>query len=193
MEHVSASTAVGKVTKSAYDSASRTITYEAEIFDEGVVEKIRNGLIRHVSVGADYQAVDVVDAKVYHGLYNPELSLVAVPGIPEANVQVLEHLHTGDALAEKLSVAEARLAEVESKLVAAEDKLAEANKTIEQLKKLMPGVDLLADPPKLMPVAEAVQIVEGLLLSPAVERSSLGEQIHHQQIRNAIWKLKERL
>ena len=37
-------------------------------------------------------ALDVVDAKVPHGLFNPELSLVAVPGVPETNVQVLEHL-----------------------------------------------------------------------------------------------------
>lgn len=98
MEHVSASTATGKVVKSAYDSASRVITYEAEIFDQAVAEKIRNGLIRHVSVGADYEAVDVVDAKVYRGLYDPELSLIAVPGIPETTINVLEglaHVHTG--------------------------------------------------------------------------------------------------
>ena len=35
---------------------------------------------------------DVVDAKIPHGLSKPELSLVAVPGIPETNIQVLEHL-----------------------------------------------------------------------------------------------------
>lgn len=191
IEHVAVPNAIGKVTKTDWDG--HNLWYEAEIYDEATAEKIRNGLIQHVSVGADYETVDVVDGRVPHGLHNAELSLVAVPGIPEANVQVLEHLHTGDASAEKLAAAEARLAEVEGKLAAAEGKLAEANKTIEQLKKLVPGVDLLADPPKQMPVAEAVQIVEGLLLSPAVERSSLGEQIHHQQIRNAIWKLKERL
>ncbi len=44
------------------------------------------------SVGADYEAVDVVDGKVPHGLHNAELSLVAVPGIPETNIQVLERL-----------------------------------------------------------------------------------------------------
>ena len=64
----------------------------AEIFDEAVAEKIRNGLIQHVSVGADYQVMDVVDAKVPRGLYNAELSLVAVPGMPETTIQVLEHL-----------------------------------------------------------------------------------------------------
>jgi ElaB/YqjD/DUF883 family membrane-anchored ribosome-binding protein len=45
----------------------------------------------------------------------------------------------------------------------------------------------------MMPVAEAIRILEGLLLSPAVERSTFGEQRHHQQIRREIWKLKERM
>jgi hypothetical protein len=35
------------------------------------------GLVQHVSVGADYEAIDVVDGKVPHGLHNAELSLVA--------------------------------------------------------------------------------------------------------------------
>jgi len=35
--------------------------------------------------------LDLVDAKVPHGLSHPELSLVAVPGIPETNIQILEH------------------------------------------------------------------------------------------------------
>jgi hypothetical protein len=32
----------------------------------------------------------LLDGKVPHGLHNAELSLVAVPGIPETNIQVLE-------------------------------------------------------------------------------------------------------
>ena len=68
------------------------LLYEAEIYDPAIADKVRNGLIQHVSVGADYNTLDVVDAKVPHGLLNPELSLVAVPGVPETNVQVLEKL-----------------------------------------------------------------------------------------------------
>ncbi len=79
--------AAGKVIKCAYDAASRCLLYEAEIYDQAIADKVRNGLIRHVSVGADYDALDVVDAKVPHGLFNPELSLVAVPGVPETNVE----------------------------------------------------------------------------------------------------------
>ncbi len=92
IEHVAVPNAIGKVTKAFFDSASRCLRYEAEVYDEATAEKIRKGLIQHVSVGADYDALDVVDAKVPHGLHNAELSLVAVPGIPEANIQVLERL-----------------------------------------------------------------------------------------------------
>jgi len=50
-----------------------------------------------VSVGADYETIDVLDGKVPHGLHNAELSLVAVPGIPETNIQVLEKLQRDKA------------------------------------------------------------------------------------------------
>ena len=60
--------------------------------DPVIADKVRNGLIQHVNVGADYNTLDAVDAKVPHGLFNPKLSLVAVPGVPEKNVQVLEKL-----------------------------------------------------------------------------------------------------
>jgi len=90
IEHVAVPNAVGKVTKTDWDG--HNLWYEAEIYDGETSEKIRKGLIQHVSVGADYEAIDVVDGKVPHGLHNAELSLVAVPGIPETNVQVLEKL-----------------------------------------------------------------------------------------------------
>ncbi|MCW3998739.1 MAG: hypothetical protein NWE93_00685 [Candidatus Bathyarchaeota archaeon] len=90
LEHVTAQDAVGKVTKTQWDG--QNLLYEAEIYDEAVAEKVRRGLIRHVSVGADYQSVDVVNGKVPHGLCNAEMSLVAVPGVANANIEVLEHL-----------------------------------------------------------------------------------------------------
>ena len=95
IEHVSVENATGKVTKCTYDPTSRCLMYEAEIYDQVTADKIRNGLIQHVSVGADYDTLDTVDANVPHGLHNAELSLVAVPGIPEANIMVLEHLMKG--------------------------------------------------------------------------------------------------
>jgi hypothetical protein len=71
--------------------------YEAEIYDEDTSEKIRRGLIRHVSVGADYETLDIVDGKIPHGMHNAEISLVAVPGIPSTNIQVLEKLRVSEA------------------------------------------------------------------------------------------------
>lgn len=90
LEHVTAQDAIGKVTKTEWDG--QNLQYEAEIYDDETAEKIRKGLIRHVSVGADYHTIDLVNGKIPHGLYNAEMSLVAVPGIPEANIEILEHL-----------------------------------------------------------------------------------------------------
>jgi len=88
IEHVAVPNAIGKVVKTEFDG--QNLWYEAEIYDEEIAEKIRKGLIQHVSVGADYECIDVLDGKVPHGLHNAELSLVAVPGIPETNIHVLE-------------------------------------------------------------------------------------------------------
>ena len=89
-EHVAVPNAVGKIVKTEWDG--KNLWYEAEVYDEETAEKIRKGLIRHVSVGADYETIDILDGKIPHGLHNAELSLVAVPGIPETNIQVLEKL-----------------------------------------------------------------------------------------------------
>ena len=90
IEHVAVPNAVGKVVNAYWDG--QNLWYEAEIYDDETAEKIRKGLIRHVSVGADYERLDVLDGKVPHGLYNAELSLVAVPGVPDANIQIMEKL-----------------------------------------------------------------------------------------------------
>jgi hypothetical protein len=90
VEHVAVPNAVGKIVKTDWDG--QNLWYEAEIYDEETAQKIRKGLIRHVSVGADYETIDVLDGKVPHGLHNAELSLVAVPGVPETSIQVMEKL-----------------------------------------------------------------------------------------------------
>lgn len=90
IEHVSAQNAVGKVTRTDWDG--QNLLYVAEIYDEETAQKIRNGLIQHVSVGADYATVDLVSGKVPHGLHNAEISLVAVPGVAETNIQIQEKL-----------------------------------------------------------------------------------------------------
>lgn len=90
LEHVSALNAVGKVTSAGWNPSSKAIFYEAEIHDDETQEKIRRGLIQHVSVAADYERLDVVDGQVPYGLHNAELSLVAVPGMPQTNIQVVD-------------------------------------------------------------------------------------------------------
>jgi hypothetical protein len=96
IEHVAVPNAVGKVTKAVWDG--QRLLYEAEVFDEETADKISKGLIKHVSVGADYETVDFLTGKIPHGLHNAEISLVAVPGIPEANIQIMEKLHLKNAL-----------------------------------------------------------------------------------------------
>ncbi len=100
VEHVSVPNAVGKVAKAEWDGQS--LWYEAEIYDEETAEKIRRGLIKHVSVGADYEALDIIDGKIPRGLHNAEISLVAVPGISAANIQIMEKLHTVEQAVEPL-------------------------------------------------------------------------------------------
>jgi len=94
LEHVSALGVVGKVTNATWNPTLKTIFYEAEIYDDETQEKIRKGLIRHVSVAADYERIDNLNGKLPQGLHNAELSLVAVPGIPETNIQITENLGT---------------------------------------------------------------------------------------------------
>jgi len=267
IEHVSVDAAVGKVTKTEWDG--HALWYEAEIFETDVADKIRNGLVQHVSVGADYEAIDLVDGKVPRGLHNAELSLVAVPGIPETNINVLEALAHGserkvvkagscvfcgkaanylvssckdcfdkfpadesasqgapsgiesmkeddlrklvteavekgnlelkvtrEKLSEtigKLGTSENGLSEAKTKLTDTESKLAEAQKTIEQLKNGQSSTSLFKEQPKTLLISEAITVLERLLPSPAVERSTMGMQRECQEIRAAVHKLKARL
>lgn len=178
IEHVAVETAAGKVTKCNYDVASRCLLYEAEIYDQTIADKVRNGIIQHVSVGADYDTLDVVDAKVPRGLFNPELSLVAVPGIQETNIRVIEKVEDK---------------QLQEKLSQTVDKLSEAEKTIEDLRKQLPGGGLLKNPPKMMLVSEHIAVLESLRVPLVAERSTLSCQRQGEAVRAALFKAKERL
>jgi hypothetical protein len=104
VEHVAVSNAAGKIVKTEWDG--QNLWYEAEIYDDEIAEKIRKGLIKHVSVGADYETIDVFDGKIPHGLNNAELSLVAVPGIPETNIQIMEKLQAKEQAYEPIIAGE---------------------------------------------------------------------------------------
>ena len=92
LEHVHAGRAVGKVLRAWWDDDEQAVKFEAEIYDPEVAEKIRLGLIRHVSIAADYELLEPADGVAPRGLRFRELSLVAVPGVPEANIEVIERL-----------------------------------------------------------------------------------------------------
>jgi hypothetical protein len=268
IEHIYVEKAIGKVTKTEWDG--QTLWYEAEIYEEDVAEKIRKGLVQHVSVGADYEKVDLVDGKIPHGLCNAELSLVAVPGIPEANISILESLanynkrkvekvgscifcsdkanyrissckqcsekpsskendttqsktteardectetlkktiteavnqanseleNTKEKLANaenKLSTTEESLSKINDNFSKCQIKLIEANKTLEELRKKNQITELQTNPTKMLPLSEAIEILEDLLPGPTVERSTLGMQRECQAIRQAIYKLKAKV
>ena len=91
-EHVSARNAVGRA-RIRWDDVNKVLRYEAEIFDEEAAEKIRSGVVKHVSLGADYEVIDLVDDIIVpRNLHLREISLVAVPGIPEANIEIIESI-----------------------------------------------------------------------------------------------------
>lgn len=91
-EHIQAQNAVGKVTRTDYDPETKALTYEAEIYDEDAQQRIRKGLINHVSIGANYGRLDVLDGIAFYDLYDAELSLVAVPAISGTNIQLMQKL-----------------------------------------------------------------------------------------------------
>lgn len=247
IEHVSIQDAVGKVTKTDWDGQS--LWYEAEIYDDEVADKIRKGLIQHVSVGADYETLDVVDGKIPHGLHNAELSLVAVPGIPETNIQVMESLkrreQTEPLLAGEyflgfyqdpssfmpehfrtvwldqpngvLAVMAKTRADPARELCqsvffskqkwdpnsmqdwlklhpdyAVSAGTPQVQNTVKQEVRKDIGEQLVKKPSEpTIPVSEAIRVLERLLPSPMVERSTMGMRLECQQIRRAVYKLKE--
>jgi len=89
-EHVSALNAIGKA-RLYWNPETYEVMYEAEITDPVAEQKIKAGIPLRVSLGADYQRVDYIDGyEIPRDLLFKEISLVAVPGIPETSIQVIE-------------------------------------------------------------------------------------------------------
>jgi hypothetical protein len=240
---VTTANAVGKVAKTEWDG--QRLWYDAEIYDEETAEKIRKGLIRHVSVGADYETIDIIDGKIPHGLYNAEISLVAVPGIPETNIQIVEKLHIKEQGLEPIIAGEYILGfyqeasafvpehfstvwlDRENGILAIMGKprqQPEAQRTQaiffskekmwDQIKiqawlslhpdymisaspsnltnKSAPSESLLKKPTEpVIPIGEAVKLIETVLPSPIIQRSwSLGPQRMCQELRRVIVRLR---
>lgn len=78
---------VGRVRNAEF--VDNKVLFKAEIMDDSIKEKIQKGLIKHVSIGSEIQKViskvtDGVKHLVAQGIEFLELSLVAVPGVPNA-------------------------------------------------------------------------------------------------------------
>jgi hypothetical protein len=94
-----------------------------------------------------------------------------------------------DGAAERL---QGELTQTKEKLTQTEAKLTEANNAVEKLKRLMPGVDLLANPPKLMPVSETLERLGRCDFPPMIERISLGNRVQAQKVRKEIFEVKQK-
>lgn len=101
--------------------------------------------------------------------------------------------------ADKLAAAQSELeekktalAEAEEKLTVTEGKLTEANSAVERIKQFVPGVDLLANPPKLMLVSECLERLVRLELPKMQERLSLGNQVQAQKVRKEVFEVKRK-
>jgi hypothetical protein len=71
--------------------------------------------------------------------------------------------------------------------------LTETQRTLEDLRKQLPGGGLLKNPPKMIATSEATQMIESVLPSPMVQRSwSLGPQRMCQQLRRVVQQLEQK-
>jgi hypothetical protein len=91
LDHVnSVKNIVGRTTENvSYNSDKKAITFEARIMDKGIQEMINDGRISDVSIGAKVQ--DLIQNKdtkevTAMGIEGLEISLVAVPSDPGANI-----------------------------------------------------------------------------------------------------------
>lgn len=93
----------------------------------------------------------------------------------------------------KVTEAEGRAKVAEGACTEANGKLAVANKAVEAFKKAVPGADLMANIPVLMPVTEHIAVLEKLLPPAVVEHSTTSMQRQGQVIRAAVFQAKEKL
>lgn len=130
IEHIAADKAVG-LARLEWDAKDYVVRYEGEILDEEIAQKIRQGLIKHVSLGGDYERFDMVDGYlVPKDIEFRELSLVAVPGIPEANIEIVEAFR----LSERKKIEERAVAPHETKK-APEEREWDADAAIARIRK----------------------------------------------------------
>jgi len=100
---------VGRVTEALFDANSKAVRFKAKIMDKGISEKVKQGLIKHVSVGSHFTGVKSEQAEggrvfVPTDIRFLELSLVAIPGIQNAMIDtaIAEFVQENTEVLEKL-------------------------------------------------------------------------------------------
>lgn len=84
---------VGKIVDAKYENGNVPFKAELDSDEKSLISKIRKGFINSVSIGADYDSIHEDEDGIKHpvGLKFEELSLVTIPGVPNATIsQVLE-------------------------------------------------------------------------------------------------------
>ncbi len=158
-------------------------------------------VVERLHVHFSKQGVEILEEKEIVEISEKIAAKIDSKNISELNKLQTELNEATSKLKTELSDAKAKLTEIEGKVKVAEaardeanGKLAASNKTVENLRKIIPaGLELLVDPPVLMPVVEHIAILEKRLPSVMAERSSLGLQRHAQEMRGEIMQAKERL
>lgn len=152
---------VGIVQESNFDEINKNIPFKAIVKDSSMKEKIKNGLINSVSVGAHVDPKDIEETEdgniIPHNITFKELSLVAIPADPSATfTKVLQNAYdlfksnssNGDLMTERRKdkmtqekqitesdtfekLDKAKLELAETELAIVEKKLAEAKTKLE--------------------------------------------------------------
>lgn len=127
---------VGRVTESGFDT--NKINFKARIPDKDMKEKIRNGLVNEVSIGAGAEIIDKETKesgkqRIATNIQFYELSFVAIPGDPGAGVTMMNAL--AESFDSKKEIKEDRKMAEENKDVSEElkQKLEEREKEIAKL------------------------------------------------------------
>lgn len=120
----------GKVLDARYEDGA--IKYVAELNEPEIIEKIRSGGIRHVSVEYDWSSLERVDGVAPRGIVFAGLSLLErfEPGDPKASVEVWEALVRRMKEASERQTLERELAEARERIKALEAERAELVKRL---------------------------------------------------------------
>jgi len=83
---------IGKVKQGFFDNVSQNIEFEASVSNKSVQEKIKEGIVNSVSIGATVEELAEEDGTfVPKGIKIRELSVVAVPADPNAKFEVVSN------------------------------------------------------------------------------------------------------